>query len=336
MRINLSHHQQTLMASAIAGLTLLAGAPAAIAQPSPSDGTPARIVRAFDALFSGPHPGTRAIHAKGLVAYGSFTPAIGAASLSRAVHLNGGEVPVVVRFSNRAGNPAVPDGAPEASPRGMAVRFLLPDGGETDIVAHSYNGFPAATPDEFLRFLRAARIPGAAEALAITRPAVQAFLAAPKPAPASYGTETFFGVNAFRFTNAQDQSRYGRYRLLPLAGERHLAPNEANALPPDFMALEFAERLGRGPVGFRLLVQMAEEGDAVADGSVAWPAERPVVELGTVSLHALAPDQVAEQQGLRFAPTNLVDGIAPSVDPMLIVRAQAYDISAERRTDPQR
>lgn len=335
MHINPSHHRQALMASTIVGLALLAGASATVAQPRPSDGVPARIVEAFDALFSGPHPGARAVQAKGLVVHGSFMPAAGAASLSRAVHLSGGDVPVVVRFSSFAGNPAVPDGAPDANPRGMAVRFLLPDGGDTDIVAHSYNGFPAATPGEFLEFLRAVPVSAVLEGLAAARPAVRAFLAAPKPAPASYGTETFFGVSAFRFTNAQDQSRYGRYQLLPLSGGRHLTPDEASARAPDFLALEFAERLSRGPVGFRLLVQLAEEGDAVADGSVAWPAERPVIELGTVSLRTLAPDQVIARQRLRFAPTNLVGGIAPSADPMLVARTQAYDISAERRAGPE-
>lgn len=116
--------------------TLLACSQAAVAQQAPL-GVPARLVAALDAVFAGPHPAARAVHAKGVLIEGSFVPAPGAASLSRAVHLNGGEVPVLVRFSNFAGVPGVADGAPEASPRGFALRFLLPDDVSTDIVAHS-------------------------------------------------------------------------------------------------------------------------------------------------------------------------------------------------------
>jgi catalase len=38
-------------------------------------------------------------------------------------------VPVVVRFSDFAGVPSIPDTDPRASPRGMAIKFKLPDGG---------------------------------------------------------------------------------------------------------------------------------------------------------------------------------------------------------------
>ena len=31
----------------------------------------------------------------------------------------------------------------------LAIKFHLPDGSDTDIVAHSFNGFPAATAYEF-------------------------------------------------------------------------------------------------------------------------------------------------------------------------------------------
>jgi hypothetical protein len=37
-----------------------------------------------------------------------------------------------------AGVPAIPDTDPKASPRGLAVKFHLPDGADTDLVTHSY------------------------------------------------------------------------------------------------------------------------------------------------------------------------------------------------------
>ena len=291
-----------------------------------------KLIEAFDGIFGGMHPQARAVHAKGVVLLGSFAPAPAAASLSRAVHLNGGIVPIIVRFSNFSGVPDAADAAPDANPRGMAIRFQLPNGITTDIVVHSYDGFPAATPEEFLGFLHAVAAPETMPAFAAIHPAAQAFLAAPKPIPASYATETYYGVNAFRFTNAARQSRYGRYRLVPVAGESDLTPEQAADKPKDFLVPELADRLANGPIQFRLIVQLAGAGDDVENGSIPWPLERPTVELGMLTLRTLAPAQKQAQQALRFRPTSLVGGIAPSKDPMLLARTYAYRASADRRS----
>ncbi len=318
-----------------AALAVPCDARAQTAMQTGASSTPAQIVGAFDKMFNGPHAGQRAVHAKGLLCAGVFTPAAEAVTLSRAAHLHGAPVPVLARFSNFAAVPGLPDGDPASSPRGLAVKFLLPDGEDTDIVAHSYNGFPAGTPTEFLAFLRAVTDPAALKIFAADHPAARSFLDDPKPAPASYGTETFFGVNAFHFTNAAGVSRYGRYRFIPVAGISHLSAEQAAKRTPSYLSEVLGEQLRRGPVAFRLVVQLAGEGDTVTDGSVPWPSDRPVVELGTLSLRAVVPDDDARQQELSFVPTNLVGGIAASADPMLTARTQAYRISAKRRFDAQ-
>ncbi|MDJ0389987.1 catalase [Roseomonas sp. E05] len=183
-------------------------------------------------------------------------------------------MPVLVRFSNFAAVPGLPDGDPAASPRGMAIKFLLPDEVETDIVAHSYDGFPAATPEAFLAFLRALPDPAALQALAAVSPAVRIFLDDPKPAPASYATEAYFGVNAFRFSNAAGEARLGRYRILPLAGLRHLNAEQAAARPAHYLATELRDRLIRSDAAFRLQVQLAGPGDPTDDGTRPWPQDR--------------------------------------------------------------
>src|SRR5208282_3392899 len=96
----------------------------------------------FDTMQqAGAKPGYRAAHAKGIVCEGTFTPSKGAASLSKAAHFNGATIPVTVRFSNGSADPSVPDNSPDAGPQGMAIRFVLPDGGKTEIVALAHNGF---------------------------------------------------------------------------------------------------------------------------------------------------------------------------------------------------
>ncbi len=75
------------------------------------------------------------------------------AALISGRSLAGPEVPVTVRFSNGSGNPEHPDWAPD--PRGLAVKFYLPDGSRTDIVAVSSPLFPTRTPEGFLELMRA-------------------------------------------------------------------------------------------------------------------------------------------------------------------------------------
>src|SRR5579863_6552519 len=115
-----------------------------------------QLLDALDTLF-GLHPGHRPAHAKGLMCTGVFTPSPEAAKLTRAPHAHRPSTPVTVRFSNSPGVPTIPDNDPQQSgPRGMAVRFHLADHVHTDLVAHSANGFPVRTGEEFLEFLAGA------------------------------------------------------------------------------------------------------------------------------------------------------------------------------------
>jgi catalase len=290
-----------------------------------------QIVDALNVLF-GAHPGYRAAHAKGMICEGTFRPARAAATLSRAPHLQGGLVPLTVRFSNSSGLPSLADGDPNAGARGMAVRFHLGDGSATDIVAHSYNGFPVRTAEEFLMFVRALAAGGPQlEAFLAAHPQAKRFVEVPKPAPASFVGETYYGVNAFRFTNREGKSRYGRYLLIPLEGERHLETSQAAGLGPNFLFEELAERLARSSPRFQLAIQLASSGDPVDDASSPWPDERPEAELGTIKLTRAVTGGQALERNLVFDPARLVDGIEPSGDPLIAARSVIYDVSARRR-----
>ena len=66
------------------------------------------ILKQFDTIF-GHNPGFRPVHAKGLLLNGTFTPAAGAAELTRAAHVTRPSTPVVARFSDSTGIPLIPD-----------------------------------------------------------------------------------------------------------------------------------------------------------------------------------------------------------------------------------
>lgn len=300
-----------------------------------------KIIQQFDAIF-GLHPSFRPAHAKGVMVSGTFTPAAKATDLTRAPHVDRPSTPVTVRFSNSTGIPVLPDNNPNADPRGMAIRFHLAEHSHTDIVSHSTEGFPARTGEEFLEFLKALAAsdptrpsnpasPSLIEKFLGTHPATLAFVQTPKPAPSSFGRETYFGVTAFHFINRAEQTRFGRYRIVPVAGNEHLDATATAAKSPDYLFDELKERIGRGPVEFRVVVQLAQGGDVVDDSTIHWPADRPLFELGTLALTHFAPDNLGEQKRTIFDPIPRVDGIEPSNDPLLELRAAIYLISGRRR-----
>jgi catalase len=299
------------------------------------------LMAQFDGIF-GLHPGFRPAHAKGVMLTGRFTPAAGAAGLTRAPHLARASTPVTVRFSNSTGLPLVPDNDPNANPRGLAVRFNLAEHIHTDIVSHSTDGFPTRTGGEFLEFLKALAStdlstpsdpahPSPLETFLGGHPAALKFVQTPKPAPSSFARETYFGVTAMKFTNQVGVSRWGRYRIVPEAGNEHLDDAAVAAKGANYLLEEIAERVKAGPVAFKLLVQLADAEDVVDDATIHWPEDRTVVELGRIVLTAAMANDAAEQQQIIFDPIPRVDGIEPSDDPLLELRAAIYLISGRRR-----
>jgi catalase len=299
---------------------------------------PFQIVDQFNAIF-GAHPGFRANHAKGAVFEGQFTPAPDAKAFSKAAHLQGGPVPVTVRFSNGGGLPDAPDTHPSMRTRGMAIKFHLPGGSTTDIVSISTNGFPVSNGEDFLALLKAlgstapnSPHPNPLEVFLGTHLAAVRVLSIPQPIPVSYATLPFYGVNAFKFTNAEGVSHFGRYQIVPEAGAHYLSDADAAKLQPNFLADDVRARLKTGPVKFRLLVQVAQADDKTDDATVVWPDTRPTVELGEIAITAADPDSLQAEKKLLFLPTNVTPGIAPSADPLLFLRTAAYGVSFGRRS----
>lgn len=301
-----------------------------------------QLVDTLTQLSGGPHAGFRANHAKGLVVKGDFTPAATAASVTKAAHLQTAVTPVTVRFSNATGVPNIPDADGNAFPKGIAIRFQLADDSYTDIVSISVNGFPAATPEDFLGLLNAvaasgpnAAKPSPVEQFLGSHPAALKFVTTPKPAPVSFATQAFYGVNAFKFTNAKGEVNYGRYRIEPVAGQQFLSKAEQEKAAPDYLMQELPVRLSKAAVKYRISVQLADAGDEVNDATVAWPETRRVVELGTLTIRAVDENGKAFEKGTMFNPLALTEGIEPSADPILLARPSAYAVSFGRRLGGQ-
>ncbi|MCW8130640.1 MAG: catalase family peroxidase [Planctomycetota bacterium] len=296
-----------------------------------------RIADLFQKAF-GVHAGFRLVHAKGLVCTGTFVPTAEAAALSRAAHFHLASVPVVARFSNATGVPVIPDNDPHSNPKGLGLRFLLPDGRLTDIVANGQSGFPAATPADFVDFFAAVISSGPGtpsptplEKFLGAHPDTAAFLGQPNPMPASFATQAFFGNNAFVFVNAEGRKQATRYQIVPVAGAQALDEKTAAGKAPNFLFDELRERLAKEPVAYTLFAQLAEPGDPTHSVMKVWPAERMKVALGTVTLTSVDPKSAQTEHDLMYDPTHLIDGLELSDDPLPPFRAQVYSVSIERR-----
>ena len=314
-------------------MPVLAAPPAAA--PAISQPAPQQMVNALYSAFGDNH--SRAVHAKGVMAVGVFEPSEAARALTKASLFAGRPMPVLVRFSDFTGIPNIPDNVGDANPRGFALKFTLADGTTADVVAHSFNGFPTATTEEFRQLLLAigasgagAAKPTALDAFLGSHPIAKAFLTTQKPLAVSYATLSYFGVNAFEFAAANGRKSFVRYRFVPRTGEAFVPAADRPALGPNYLRDELPARLAKGPVLFDWYAQIAEAGDAVGDPSVAWPEARRLVKLGTIRIDRMAPHPAATDKATMFAPLNVPDGIAPA-DPMLGVRQAAYPLSFRHR-----
>lgn len=307
-----------------------ASADEARSQPIPPNQSGQDLVDALRSAFGTHH--ARAVHARGIMLLGTFSATTQARGLSIDPIFTGETLPVTVRFSDFTGIPDIPENADAANPRGFAFKIEAKDGTTVDAVNHSFNGFPVATTDEFAVLLRDIGAsgpdvphPNPIEQFLSTHPIAKTFLTTQKPAPVSYATTAFFGVNSFKFTNAKNVSTFVRYRFVPRDGEHYLTPDETKAKDTDYLQVEIAKRVAKKPIVFDWYVQIAETGDKIEDPSIAWPESRKLVKLGTITINTLATDPGLDSATL-FLPGEEHPGIE-AADPMLIIRDEAYPIS---------
>ena len=154
---------------------------------------------------------------------------------------------------------------------------------------------------------------------------------APKPPASSFARESYFGLTAMRFINKDGVSRYGRYRILPEAGNDHLDAAAAAAKGPNYLfdEIEHADRQGASQVSGGGSIGRGRGYGGRCDRS--WPESRKLLELGSLSFTEPVPDEAHEQKQIIFDPIPRVDGIEASDDPLLELRAAVYLLSGRRR-----
>jgi catalase len=289
----------------------------------------------------GVQKGYRPVHSKGTVCHGKFEPTSAAAGLSKAAHFQA-TVPVTIRFSVGAVDPTTPDNT-DGGPRGMAIRFELPGGEETDIVAISQNGFVVSTGAEFLELQQSIVAtdpskphPWPVEQFVGSHPSAMRFVTGNAIIPVSLATEAFFGNDAFVFVNKNGAKQAGRYQIIPLAGRHDLTADEAKSQGQNFLMDDLKARVAKEPVKYRVLVQLPNAGDRTDDPSIVWPEDHKTIEVGKISVKSIDADSASAEKMLAFDPINLTDGIEQSDDPFPALRSKVYAMSVRYRQKNQK
>ncbi|KAH6612135.1 catalase-like domain-containing protein [Boeremia exigua] len=327
-----------------------------------SEAPPKELVDEMQRLF-GKHTGYRTTHAKGLLVEGIFTPTEQAKTLSVAAHFNKADTPIIARFSVGGGIPHIPDADDGATPKGLAIRFLIDENTHTDLVSHTFNGFATRTGEDFLAFLKVFRAfqtakaaldkakagggdttketadfkaaAGQFQAFLGTHPSAAVFVGSPKPNPLNYGTITYWEPNTHVLTNADGKVTNVRYRLDPADGE-HLYPNDPaqlKKLDQSYLEEDLETRFPAKPIVFTIQAHIANDDDVLDDATVPYKSTT-FVPVGKLVINKVSDDNVAKQQQIAFSPTpdrGGIAGIAASQDPLIQVRRGVYYISADQR-----
>ena len=337
-------------AGTMARLTLIGVALAAVAGTfaylggwlTPNALTPARFADGFEKV-NDVHPGFRRNHAKGVGVSGFFESNGNGVRLSKAAVFQAGRVQVLGRFSLGGGQPHAPDTA--SAVRGLGLQFSLPDGELWRTAMIHLPVFPFRTPEAFYENLFAsrpdagtgkpdpvkmkaflARHPETAEALKVIKS---------QPASSGFGDSTLHGLNAFRFINAAGESTPVRWILTP-AERLKTASAAAPSQDKDFLFVALIAQIHRQPLQWYLIVIVGQPGDPTNDATIAWPAGREQVNVGTLTLDRVESDDTSAARDINFDPLVLPVGIAPSDDPILSARSAVYSQSYTRRAGEQK
>jgi len=304
---------------------------------TPNALTPARLTDAFEHV-GGVHAGFRRNHAKGVGVSGFFESNGNGVRFSRAVVFRPGRVPVIGRFSLSGGQPHVADAPDEV--RGLGLQFSPADGEVWRTAMINLPVFPFRTPEAFYEQLVASRPdpktgkpdPAGMQAFLGRHPETVQALAVIRGQPVSSGFDntTFHGLNAFRFINSAGNSVPVRWVMSPTQ-PFEAAGAASGSRDKSYLFDALIAQIQRGPLRWHLVLIIGQPNDPTHDATIAWPAGRERMDVGTLTLDRAESEQTSAATDINFDPLVLPAGIAPSDDPLLSARSAVYAQSFTRR-----
>ncbi|WP_261166074.1 catalase [Microbacterium sp. Marseille-Q6965] len=302
----------------------------------------------------------RVVHARGAVAFGHFeaTGMWGDEPIARYTRAKvfaeaGKKTDLAIRFSTVIGGRDSSEVARD--PRGFAVKFYTEDG-NWDLVGNNLAVFfirdaikfpdviHALKPDPVTFRQEPARI---FDFMSQTPESMHMLvnLFSPRGIPANYRRMQGFGVNTYKWVNADGETHLVKYHWFPRAGVASLTEEDAaniQATELGHASKDLYEAIERGDYPqWDLYVQIMSddehpelEWDPLDDTKV-WPENDFEPKLvGTMTLTSNVSDHHNENEQIAFGTGVLVDGLDFSDDKMLVGRTFSYSDTQRYRVGP--
>ncbi len=287
----------------------------------------------------------RVVHAKGAGAHGYFQVYESMAKYTKAKFLQDPkkQTPVFVRFSTVVGSKGSADTLRD--PRGFAVKFYTEDG-NYDLVGNNLPVFFIRDAIKFPDMVHAFKpapntnIPDDNrfwDFISLTPESTHmiTWLFSDRGTVKSYRTMEGFGVNTYKWVNAEGKAVYVKYHWKPAAGVHPIDRHEATRLAgedPDIATRDLYDTIASGKtVEFELNVQIMQIADELKqafdplDVTKTWPEDKfPLMPVGKMVLSRNPENFFADVEQAAFCPASIVPGIELSADKLLQGRVFSY------------
>ncbi|GLV55586.1 catalase [Dictyobacter sp. S3.2.2.5] len=287
----------------------------------------------------------RVVHAKGSGAFGYFEVTKDVTQWTSAAFLNqvGKRTPVLARFSTVAGELGSADTVRD--PRGFAIKFYTEEG-NYDLVGNNTPIFFVRDPSKFSDFIHSQkRMPDSDmrsnnaqwDFWSLSPEAFHqvTFLMTDRGIPRTYRHMNGYGSHTFMWINKGGEKFWVKYHFKTEQGIQNFTDSDAKAMvaeDPDFHRRDLRESIDKKdfPV-WRLEMQIMPFEDAANyrfnpfDLTKVWPhSDYPAIEVGRLVLDRNPENFFAQLEQASFEPANMVPGIGPSPDKMLLGRLFSY------------
>jgi catalase len=304
--------------------------------------TPARIVTGFEQA-SGPQPGFRRNHAKGVCATGAFESVGAAVPLSKAAVFAPGRVPLVARIAFAGGLPFAADTTGQV--RSLALQFKPERGQEWRTGMINIPVFPFNTARDFYDQAQAALPdpttgkpdPAKMQAFVASHPgfAAAGALVGKRQITSGFADTTYNALHTFRFVAADGAVTPVRWSAVPVDPVSAPLTVAGPGADPNAVFDAFIARAASRPVQWRLMLTVGQPDDTI-DPSIPWAPERRQVEAGLVTLDSVVSEDGGPCTTVTYDPLVLPDGIESSGDEILSARSATYARSLRLRDGEQK
>jgi len=287
----------------------------------------------------------RVVHAKGGGAFGYFEVTADVTPWTKAAFLNqvGKRTPVVARFSTVAGEQGYAD--TDRDPRGFALK-LYTEEGNYDLVGNNTPVFFVRDTTKFQDFIHSQkRMPDTGlrsnnaqwDFWSLSPESLHqvAILMSDRGTPRSWRHMNGYGSHAFMWINAAGKRVWVKYHFKTDQGIENFTAAQAKAMKaedPDYHRRDLHQAIERKDYpAWRLEMQIMPFEDAATyrfnpfDLTKVWPhSDYPPITVGRLVLDRNPENFFAQIEQAAFSPANMVPGIGPSPDKMLLGRLFSY------------